>query len=280
MTQDRRTEPYALEMSPTELDRLMRLSQVYEQEVRDGFWRLGLQAGSKVIDVGCGAAGALLVLSEIVGPRGTVVGLDMNETSLRRARQMLDQRGYGHVGLVHANVNEMPASAVCPPGPFDAAYCRLFLTWQSNPAETLRRIASILRPGGHIVAHEPLIVPRVPRSLPEVPAIDINWEWLLQILQRLGGSPDIPRRYLTLCREAGLTEVTQRGFFSCDVAQASLRISIEHDSVLAGRAAIEKLGIASAEQVDSVLGQFKEAQAWEFQALFTGLYVELVARVA
>ncbi len=33
MTQDLRTEPYALAMSPTELDRLIRIGQLFEPQV-------------------------------------------------------------------------------------------------------------------------------------------------------------------------------------------------------------------------------------------------------
>lgn len=281
MSADQQNVPYALEMSSTELERLVGNAQLQAPNVIDGFRRIGFPAGSKVVDVGCGPMGALLVLSELVGPQGTVVGLDMDETSLKHARSILDQRGQSNVHLVRANVNEMQTSAVCPPGPFHAAYCRLFLVWQRNPAATLHRIASILRPGGYIVAHEPLFASPVPKSQPEVPGFDMIFRWLFQMQQSIGASPDVARHYHALCQEAGMIEVSQRGFFNSGAtgARASMALRLLQETLRSSRAAIVKHGIASEEQVDGVLRQVMESETWDFQALFGLPYVELIARV-
>lgn len=280
MSQVQRNEAYfCTQVDAAELERLVGLARVLDPHIRDAFHRVGIRSGDKVIDVGCGPIGALLALSDMVGPEGTVVGLDMDELSLQQARSILDRNGLERVQLVHANINEMPATAVCPPGPFDVALCRALLNNQKDPAETLRRIAAFVRPGGHIVVQSPLFFSKLPRSEPEVPALGVAFDWAAQTMQRMGASPEVGRHYHALCQAAGLKEVSQRGFFDAGVADAGVRIRIMHDAMVALRAAIVKFDIASDEEVESVLQQLKEAETWEFQTLFFHMLVELIAQV-
>jgi hypothetical protein len=76
----------------------------------------------------------------------------MDQGSLQRARTILDQTGRENVRLVQANINAEPSEGLRQLGPFDAAYCRLFLMHQQDPIETLRRMAALLRPSAYIVA--------------------------------------------------------------------------------------------------------------------------------
>lgn len=265
MSQVQRNEAYfCTRVGETELDRLLNLARVLDPHVRDALHRVGIRPGDKVIDVGCGPLGALLALSDMVGPEGTVVGLDMDEPSLQQARSILDRNGLERVQLVHANINEMPVTAVCPPGPYDVAFCRQLLNNQKDPAGTLRRIAAFVRPGGHIVVQSPLFFSKLPRSEPEVPALDVVLNWVGQVMQRMGGSPGVARHYHALCQAAGLKEMSQRGFFAAGAADAGMLIRYTHDMGAALRTAVVKLGIASDEEVEAVLQQLKEAEMWEF----------------
>ena len=117
MTEVRRSETYfAGQVDATEVERLVVNARLRDPHIRDGLHRTGIRSGDKAIDVGCGPLGALLVLADMVGPTGTVVGLDMDAPSLKRARGILDQRGTHHVQLVHANLDTMHREVVwtCP----------------------------------------------------------------------------------------------------------------------------------------------------------------------
>ena len=52
-----------------------------------------LQAGERVVDVGCGAGIDSLVAARMVGPGGQVVGVDMTPEMLARARRAADEAG-------------------------------------------------------------------------------------------------------------------------------------------------------------------------------------------
>jgi SAM-dependent methyltransferase len=241
--------------------------------------RAGVRSGQTVIDVGCGPLGALLPLAEIVGPTGHVVGLDQSAESLARARQIVDRLQVENVELIQANVNEVSPDEVRPYGLYDAAFCRAFLSHQSNPAHTLGQMAALVRPGGHIIAHEWLYGPHLPQSDPEVPELDTVNRWLREMLLRAGASPDVPRLYHEFCRELGLREVGMRGFFVAETGDATRAVQMTRDTLIAIRTRVAQLGIATDEEVAGVLSRLDQASGWNFKALFTTLLVELVAQV-
>lgn len=93
MSEITRSETYYVRDTDETIGRLIRSAELLAQHVRDGFRRTDLGLDDKVMDVGCGPLGGLLELSDLVGAQGTVVGVDMDEGSLRRARAILDRAG-------------------------------------------------------------------------------------------------------------------------------------------------------------------------------------------
>jgi SAM-dependent methyltransferase len=268
---------YVAETDET-IGRLIRLSRLEAQNVHDGVHRTDLEPEDKVVEVGCGPLGALIELSDLVGPAGTVVGVDMDQAALRHARALLDRAGRDNVRLIHANVNVEPGEELRRLGPFDAAYCRAFLMHQPDPAQTLRRIAALLRPGGYIVAHELLEDPP-PLSEPEVPEIEQFLRWLRAVGQRVGASPDVARHFRAVCRRAGLWEVGQRLFGQVQTRDAWQMIQSWRESVRASGPAILRHGVASEEEIEGMRGRLAAAEGWEFEVLFPIVFVELVAQV-
>src|SRR5262245_22198608 len=83
MTEVQRNAAYfASQVDSTEVERLVATARLRDPHIRDGLRRTGIRPGDKTIDIGCGPLGALLVLADMVGPTGTVVGLDMDAPSL------------------------------------------------------------------------------------------------------------------------------------------------------------------------------------------------------
>jgi SAM-dependent methyltransferase len=280
MADVQRNEAYfASHVDSSEIDRLIVHARLRDPHVRDGLRRIGIGAGDKAIDVGCGPLGALLVLADVTGPTGTIVGLEMDAPSLQRAGVILRQHGYGDVRLVHTNITTMSPAAVCPPGPFDVAVCSQFINNQPDPVDTLRRVAGLVRSGGHVLVQSPLLSERHPRSVPEVPALDKVAGWFGELMRRRGASPDIVRNYHGLCRAAGLIEVSQRGFFLAEATAAGIHLQAMYDAVAGVSAQIVQHSIASREEVDEALGQLQGLATREFQAYFAGMHVELIARV-
>jgi ubiquinone/menaquinone biosynthesis C-methylase UbiE len=277
MSETRRNESYFCADTDATISRLIQNSEQEAPNVHDAFRRTDLAPGGSVMDVGCGPIGALLQLSDLVGPQGTAVGVDMDEAALQRGRTILDRAGRDNVRLVQANINEDPSDGLRRLGPFDAAYCRLFLVHQPDPAETLRRMAALLRPRGYIVAHELLLTPP-PRSEPEVPEIEQVLRWLEDLGRKRGASPNVARQLHDTCRRAGLREVSQRVFGPVEARRTQL-LRVWQNTLSAIRPLLLRFGVASEGQIDTALGRLVEAEGWEFAVLFPVLYVELVAQV-
>jgi SAM-dependent methyltransferase len=156
-----RTRRYLLDSSDEDLQRLLNIAELSAEPTRAAFRKIGIKPGWRVIDCGCGPLGALAVMAEMVGPEGQVVGIDFSEPAVQRARSISSALGLDNVEVRVGDVHDIDGQALG--SAFDLAYTRLFLMHQRDPAQTMKRIAALLRPGGWIVAHEPLRSPP-PRS--------------------------------------------------------------------------------------------------------------------
>jgi ubiquinone/menaquinone biosynthesis C-methylase UbiE len=195
---------YALGATAEELGRLIQLASHEEAFVADACGRAGIGDGARVVDAGCGPLGALAALSRIVGPAGTVIGVDANAAALEKARALVP-----HVRLVHADVHEVELDANA-----DLVYTRLMLMHQADPLRTLTRMAALLRPGGVVIAHEPSeLAAHAPASEPAVPAMTRVWELVIAAARARGARTDFGLRGRAYLTEAGFEVVSHRAYF-------------------------------------------------------------------
>jgi ubiquinone/menaquinone biosynthesis C-methylase UbiE len=160
------------------------------------FAHAGIRPGMRVLDLGCGAGDVSFVVADMVGPSGSVVGVDRSREALDRARVRTGQRGLGRVQFVEGDLHE-PA----PGGPFDAIVERLVLMWAPDPAALLRQQATVLRPGGLVVPIE--VDVSTIRWLPDTPFTSQIRSWLVEAFAKAGISTLGPR-LREVVQEAGL----------------------------------------------------------------------------
>lgn len=67
-----------------------------------------LPPGGTVVDIGSGAGMDCLLAGRRVGPDGTVVGVDMTDEMLERARAGAEEAGLDHVRFEKADINRLP----------------------------------------------------------------------------------------------------------------------------------------------------------------------------
>jgi SAM-dependent methyltransferase len=111
---------------------------------------LGLPAGRRVLEVGCGRGVALPELYRLLRP-SRLVGLDLDGGLLQAARRRLRDAGID-AGLVPGDVRSMPF----PAGSFDLIIDFGTCYHIGRPAAALDEIARVLRPGGLFVQETPL----------------------------------------------------------------------------------------------------------------------------
>jgi ubiquinone/menaquinone biosynthesis C-methylase UbiE len=140
---------YALGHSPAELDRLTAQAKLLEPFTRRVFEQAGIGPGMSVLDVGSGPGDGAFLVSEIVGPQGSVTGADRAAEAVAKAGERAAKLGYANVTFVQGDPAELTFEQ-----PFDAVVGRFVLMYYPNPAQTLARLARHVRPEGILAFQE------------------------------------------------------------------------------------------------------------------------------
>ena len=158
-------------------------NDVYRRPLATAIDRLGVAAGWRVVDVGAGAGDVAVALAEIVGRSGRVYAVDSDPA----ARDETARAAAAHTQVLAITQR---AEDLQLPEPVDLAFCRFLLLHVVDPVKVLARMRAAVRPGGWVVAQEPITsagrVGGRPLSMPDVP------------------NPDVGALLPALVREAGL----------------------------------------------------------------------------
>jgi SAM-dependent methyltransferase len=242
-----RIRHYVLDGSDRDLRRLLSVAEVQAESARAAIGRIGDIAGWRAIECGCGPLGCLAVLSDLVGPGGTVVGVDFSAATVERARSVVAVLGIGNVEVVAGDVHEFDVADAG--GPFDLGYTRAFLMHQADPERTLRKIAGMLRPGGWLLVQEPLRTPP-PQSYPPVGAIGRYWELMHEAAARSGVAPDAVENLGASAARVGFEIAGARGFFN--VMEPPVGFDIHASAVAALKSRLVGTGVATGPEVDEL----------------------------
>jgi SAM-dependent methyltransferase len=189
---------YALSRSDAETRRLVLQHQIYGPLTRQFLVAAGITAGMRVLELGVGAGDVALLLAEMVGPRGAVVGVDVDADSLDVARSRVDAAGWTNVALHHGDMSRLDLARE-----YDAVVGRWVLMYVPRPVEVLRSAQNWVRPGGVIAFQEGDLRSPV-RTHPPVSLHQETIRWTTPPPGAPGPDVDMgPKLYRTF-REAGL----------------------------------------------------------------------------
>jgi SAM-dependent methyltransferase len=192
---------YTIKGGRADAERLARQARVMAAATTSFLSRVGVEAGWRCLDLGCGDGQVTVELARRVGPGGHAVGMDIDEDALAIARRAAQEAGL-RAEFVRADVTEPPDE-----GAFDLSYARLLLHHLPDPVGALRAMRSAVRPGGW-VAVEDLFTGTL-RSEPPAPALDRLQEVFSATIRANGGDPTIGPRLPALLATAGLDEVSE-----------------------------------------------------------------------
>ena len=208
------SERYVIHGGLRGVERLRILGRVVAPTTRALLERAGVNEGMACLDVGCGGGDSTGELARLTGPRGRVVGIDLDETAIALARETAAARGLGHVEF---RVGAAGQGTAAPE--FDVVYARFVLTHLSEPAAAVAWMAAHLRPGGLLVVED--IDFRGHFCHPRNAAFERYTELYAEVVQRGGADPFIGPRLPSLLLAAGCAdvamEVVQPAGFDPDV---------------------------------------------------------------
>ena len=260
---------YVLDGSGEDLRRLLTISEVAAETARRAFGRVGICEGWTVIDCGCGPVGGLAILAEMVGPAGRVVGVDFSEPTIQRARSVVAALGLENVELAVGDIHDLVAATLG--GPFDLAFTRCFLMHQADPVRTLGRIAGLLRPGGWIVAQEPLPSPP-PRSHPHLSALTTYWDLLHEVMDMAGAPRGNVEGLQRAAHAAGLEVAEANGNFR--TLDPELGFELHAATLAAVKDRAVRLGIA-AEKFDDLLLNLRAAKSGRYEWVSSPFFLDM-----
>jgi SAM-dependent methyltransferase len=105
-----------------------------------------LQPGERVLDLGSGAGTDSLVAAQMVGPQGSVTGVDMTPEMLAKARAAADELGAPNVEFVEADAESLPF----PDGSFDVVISNGVIDLVPDKDAVFAEIFRVLKPGGRM----------------------------------------------------------------------------------------------------------------------------------
>jgi ubiquinone/menaquinone biosynthesis C-methylase UbiE len=109
---------------------------------------LAIEPGQRVLDVGCGPASDTLAMGRLTGPGGLVVGVDVDEEMIARARERANEAGYG------AWVHHTQADAMALPFPdkyFQRCHSERLLQHVDDGPKVIAEMIRVTAPGGRLV---------------------------------------------------------------------------------------------------------------------------------
>jgi ubiquinone/menaquinone biosynthesis C-methylase UbiE len=146
--------------------RYNRVAAFYEWFARSGslgqfprFYRAVADAiecdpGALLLDMGCGPGTLTPYLLPKVGPQGAVLGTDISDEMIERARAVSDERGWPNVRFQRSDARDF-----APDQPAGIIVFCLSLTTMPEPGRCFARALSWLKPGGQLVVLDSFLQP-------------------------------------------------------------------------------------------------------------------------
>ncbi|HEX5494454.1 MAG TPA: methyltransferase domain-containing protein [Mycobacteriales bacterium] len=156
-------QTYVLGTTAQEYERVRRQAQLWERATERVLDRVDPAVGSRCLDAGCGPGVTMRQLAQRVGPRGRVVGIDVDGVLGAAGVDRLHDEGHRQCEF-HAH--DLRSDAAIPGAPYDLVYTRLVLFHLPERVAVLSKLWDAVAPGGHLVVqdYDLSVVGSVPRT--------------------------------------------------------------------------------------------------------------------
>lgn len=120
-----------------------------------------INEGHTVVDLGSGAGNDCFVARAIVGEYGKVIGLDMTEAMIAKARENAKKLNYSNVEFVLGDIESMPINTKVA----DVVISNCVLNLVPNKQKAFEEIYRILKNGGHFSISDVVIKGELPEKI-------------------------------------------------------------------------------------------------------------------
>jgi len=148
-----------------------------------------IKKGDTVVDLGSGAGNDCFVARALTGESGKVIGIDMTEAMIEKARANAEKLGYNNVEFRLGDIEKMPLTA----NKADVIVSNCVLNLVPDKVKAFSEIYRVLKPGGHLSVSDVVIRGQLPAQIKEAAEMyagcvagAIQIEEYLQIMQDAG----------------------------------------------------------------------------------------------
>ena len=120
-----------------------------------------IQEGSAVLDLGSGSGMDVFVAALHIGESGRVVGLDMTDDQLAKARRLRDEAGMEHVSFEQGYIEDLPFDDET----FDVVVSNGVINLSAEKDRVFEEVRRVLRPGGRLALSDIISEQRLSESI-------------------------------------------------------------------------------------------------------------------
>ena len=153
----------------------------------------GIKKGDTVLDLGSGAGNDVFVARAIVGDEGKVIGLDMTEEMVDKAKKNNAKLGYKNVEFHLGDIEQMPFDNNI----IDVVVSNCVLNLVPDKRKAFAEIYRILKPGAHFCVSDIVLKGELPAGLKK--SAEMYAGCVAGALQQ--------NEYLSIIKETGFTSI-------------------------------------------------------------------------
>ncbi len=120
-----------------------------------------IKASDTVVDLGSGAGNDCFIARSIAGGAGKVIGVDMTERMVEKARKNAEKLGYSNVEFILGEIEQVPL----PDNTADVVVSNCVMNLVPDKSKAFSETYRILKPGGHFSISDIVLFGNLPERL-------------------------------------------------------------------------------------------------------------------
>jgi ubiquinone/menaquinone biosynthesis C-methylase UbiE len=202
----------------------------------------GIKEGMRVLDVGCGTGEVSMMLAELIGKSGEIIGFDLSENSLAIARDIAKQKQLSNIRFIYADIACLPYDL----GKFDAIVGRRVLMYQKDAVNSVKSLLPFIKSDGVIIFQESDCM-AASISTTSMPLHTLVQSWIWDTVAKEGGNIHIGTNLYSIMKQAELKIGQIRGEVILQTHESGSDLAWVTKMMLTR---ITKFGIATEKEID------------------------------
>ena len=191
---------YSIQGGDEGSERLDILSRTLEKSTREFLKTAGLNKAKSCLDLGCGTGKVTMMIAEIIGGEGQVLGVDINELNIHTAGNSAKAKEIKNVSFEVFDVYEFKSRTK-----YDAVYSRFLLSHLASPKIILENILQLLKPGGKLFIEDTDFTGHF--CYPGSDYFDQYVSLYQDLLKKRGGNANLGQSLVGLLQDMGFSNI-------------------------------------------------------------------------